>query len=277
LKYIAIKSRIVIWEFGENRNRNSATLNLVYNGFGVFMKKHGSQYILLIVFIIFGVVLAVQTKSTLNTKKLAAAKTYSADALKAQLVEEQAETDALKKAIDENVAAKNEIIKEYVLQQNDDQLAKDWEKVMLSADLVDVKGPGITIKLDDAPARQPDTPLSWQIIHDQDIRIILNDLKKAGVQAISINGERVAPMSEQVCAGPTILINGNRHPVPYIIEAIGDPDTLYNSIVNSSRIAEMTEFNIRVEITKSKELKLSKFSGADKLDKYISGLEVVEK
>ncbi len=241
------------------------------------MKKHGSQYILLIVFIIFGIVLAVQTKSTLNTKKLAAAKTYSAAALKEQLVKEQAETDALMKAIDENVAAQNKIVDEYVLQQNDDQLAKDWEKMRFSAGLVDVKGPGVTIKLDDAPARQPDTPLDWQIIHDQDIRVILNDLKKAGAEAISVNGERIAPMSEQVCAGPTVLINGNRHPVPFIIEAIGDPDTLYNSIINSSRIAEMTEFNIRVDIAKSNEIKLAKFSGADKLNKYISGLEVVEK
>lgn len=241
------------------------------------MKKYGSQYILLIVFIIFGIVLAVQAKSTLNTKKLAAAKTYSADALKEQLVREQAETDALKKAINDNIADQNTIIDEYVHEQNDDKLVRDWEKVRLSAGLVDVKGPGITIKLDDAPARQPDTPLSWFIIHDQDIKVILNDLKKAGAQAISINGERVVPMSEQVCAGPTILINGNRHTVPYIIEAIGDPDTLYDSISNSSRIAEMTEFNIRVEITKSQKLKLAKFSGADKLDKYISGLEVVQK
>lgn len=241
------------------------------------MKKHGSQYILLIVFIIFGIVLAVQTKSTLNTKKLAAAKTYSAEVLKKQLVEEQAETDALKKAIDENIATQNEIINEYVQGQNDNELARDWEKIRLSTGLVDVKGPGITIKLDDAPARQPDTPLSWLIIHDQDIKVILNDLKKAGAQAIAVNGERVVPMSEQVCAGPTILINGNRHAVPYVIEAIGNPDVLYDSISNSSRIAEMTEFNIRVEITKSKELKLVKFSGADKLDKYISGLEVVKK
>lgn len=241
------------------------------------MKKLGSQYILLIVFVIFGIVIAVQLKSTLYTKRQAASKAYSVDMLKEQLTREQAETDALKKAIDENLVMKNKFIDEYIKQQNDDLLAKDWEKVRLHTGLVDVKGPGITIKLDDAPARQPDTPLNWLVIHDQDIKIILNDLKKAGAQAISINGERVVPMSEQICAGPTILINGNRHSVPYIIEAIGDPDILYESISTSSRVAEMTEFDIRVEITKEKEIKLAKFSGADKLDRYISGLEVIEK
>ena len=69
-------------------------------------------------------------------------------------------------------------------------------------------------------------PPSWFIIHDYDIRTILNELKTAGAQAIAINGERVVPMSEQICVGPTIIINDNRYPVPYIIEAIGEPDGL---------------------------------------------------
>ena len=241
------------------------------------MKKTGSQYIFLIVFLIFGIVVAVQLKSTLNVKRLTASNTFSVDMLKEQLAKEQKETEELKAAIDENLIKKNEIIKAYVEMQNDVQLADDWERIKLSTGLVNVKGPGITIKLDDAPVRQPDTPVNWLIIHDQDIKEILNELKKAGAQAIAINGERIVPMSGQLCAGPTILINDNRYSVPYFIEVIGDPDVLYESISKSSKIAEMTLFEIRVEIKKSKELTLSKFSGAVKLDRYISGLGVVEK
>jgi uncharacterized protein YlxW (UPF0749 family) len=241
------------------------------------MKKTGSQYIFLIVFLIFGIVVAIQIKSTLYAKRLTASNTISVDMLKEDLAKAQSETDKLNAAIDENLAVRNNTIKSFIDQQNDDKLAVDWGKVKLSTGLVDVIGPGITIKLDDAPAREPDTPVNWLIIHDQDIKVILNELKKAGAQAISINGERIVPMSEQVCAGPTILINDNRHSVPYYIEAIGDPDLLYESISTCSRVAEMTEFNIRVEITKVKELKLSKFSGAGMLDRYISGLEEVKK
>ncbi len=240
------------------------------------MKKTENQYIFLIVFLIFGIVVAVQLKSTLYAKRLTVSNSLSVEKLREQLAQEQKETDALKIAIDENLVMKNDIIKDYIEKQNDVQLADDWIKIKLSAGLVDVKGPGITIMLDDAPARQPDTPVNWQIIHDQDIKIILNDLKKAGAQAISINGERVVPMSEQLCAGPTIMINDNRYPVPYIIEAIGVPDMLYEIISTSSRIAEMTAFNIRIEITKSKELTLAKYSGTDNLDEYITGLEVAK-
>lgn len=240
------------------------------------MKKNGSRIILFVVFLIFGIVIAVQFKNTMTVKKTAVSNKYSVETLKVQLAKVQEETEELKKAIDENIVMQNELIKEYVSLQNDDQLNKQWETIKLHTGIAGVKGPGIVIRLDDAPARQPDMPLSLLIIHDQDIKVILNDLKKAGAQAIAINGERVVPMSEQVCAGPTILINGNRHPVPYIIEAIGDPDEMYESISSSSRIANMTEFDIRVEITKSKEIVLPKFSSADKLDRHISGLEVEE-
>ncbi len=247
------------------------------SGNGERMKKNGSQYIFLIVFLIFGIVVALQVKSTLYAKKLNASSMLSADTLKEELVRTQKETDELKAAIDDNLVIMNETIKSFIDQQKDYQLAGDWEQVKLSSGLVDVKGPGITIKLDDAPARQPDTPDNWLIIHDQDIKVILNELKKAGAQAIAINGERIVPMSEQVCAGPTIMINDNRHSVPYVIEAIGDPNLLYESVSTCSRVAEMTEFNIRVEIEKVKEIKLAKFTGAGKLDRYISGLEEVKK
>jgi uncharacterized protein YlxW (UPF0749 family) len=241
------------------------------------MSKPGIRFILLFVFIIFGIIIAVQIKSSLYAKKVTASDKLSVDMLKAQIIEITAETEELKAAIDENVVIQNEMVREYISMQNDGRLADEWEMIKLNTGLVDVKGPGITIKLDDAPVRKPDTPLKWLIIHDYDVRTILNDLKKAGAQAIAVNGERLVPMSEQVCAGPTILINGNRYPVPYYIEAIGDPDVLYESISTSSKVAELTEFNIEVEIKKAKEITIPKFSGADNLDRYISGLEVYTK
>jgi uncharacterized protein YlxW (UPF0749 family) len=226
---------------------------------------------------IFGIIMSVQLKSVLSSRKATASDKLSADALKSQIAEVTKEVEMLKVAIDDNVVIQNNLVKEYISMQNDVLLADEWEIIKLHTGLVDVKGPGITITLDDAPVRRPDTPLKWLIIHDYDVRIILNDLKKAGAQAIAVNGERLVPMSEQVCAGPTILINGNRHPVPYYIEAIGDPDVLYECISMSSKIAELNEFNISVEINKSKEIRIAKFSGVGNLDRRITGMEVYAK
>jgi uncharacterized protein YlxW (UPF0749 family) len=236
-----------------------------------------SKYILMAIFIVFGVVLAVQFKSTLYAKNQTALNSLGAEKLVAQLAAEKKEVEKLNKAIDENVAKREEYIKEYMERNYDGSTQKERENAKFVAGLVDVKGPGIIIKLDDAAVRKENTPLNWLIIHDQDIKIILNDLKEAGAQAISINGERVVAMSEQICAGPTILINGNRYPVPYVINAIGDPGTLYESMSKSPRIAELVEYNIRVEMTKAKELMIPKFSGGINLERFISGLEVSNK
>ena len=241
------------------------------------MKKPASRYILFIVFILLGMVTAWQLKSTLNARKATASSALNANILREQIAELRLEIDELRTAIDENIALQNDIIKEYIALQNDDQLSREWEIIKLHTGLVGVEGAGITITLDDAPVREPGRPSSWFIIHDYDIRTILNELKTAGAQAIAINGERVVPMSEQICAGPTIIINDNRYPVPYIIEAIGEPDGLYEAMSTSNKVAELKEFNILVDIKKSDKIRISKFSGADKLDRYISGLEVVEK
>jgi len=114
------------------------------------------------------------------------------------------------------------------------------------------------------------------IIHDQDLRIILNELKKGGAQAISINGERIMPMSEQVCAGPTILINKNRYTAPYIIKAIGDPDNLYKVMINCNRLGLMIRDKIKVKIDKSDEITIELFKGINEIDKLISGMEVLD-
>ena len=241
------------------------------------MKKTERNIVLLLIFLILGIAIALQFKSTLNTKKLNASNTLNVDLLVGQLAAEQKTVDKLKLAIDENISIRDKFIKEYIERNMDFETAGEWDKIKLKAGFTAVKGPGITMKLDDAAARQEDTPLSWLIIHDQDIKIILNELKKNGAEAIAINGERVVPMSEQVCAGPTIMVNDNRYSVPYIIEAIGDPDLLYENLANCPRVAEMLRYKIRIDIQKSKELKINKFSGTDFVDRLISGLEEFKK
>lgn len=241
------------------------------------MKKTERSIILFVIFIILGAAIALQVRSTLIAKKQDASNILDADRLMTQLVTEQKAVDELKTAIDENLSLRDGYIKAYIERNMDYETADLWKEMKLKSCFTDVKGPGITIKLDDAAARQEDTPLNWLIIHDQDIKIILNELKKAGAEAIAINGERVVSMSEQVCAGPTIMINGNRYSVPYIIDVIGDPDILYENIINSARIAEMEEYKIRIEILESKELTIRKFSRIDDLDRLISGLEEIVK
>jgi uncharacterized protein YlxW (UPF0749 family) len=230
----------------------------------------------MVVFIILGIILGVQFRSTLAANRQKSSLTMRIEQLMVQINEQIELENRLKAEIEENAVQREGYLKNLVRQGNSHNLLDEWEYVKLKTGLSDVTGPGVVIKLDDAVARKGVDP-QMLIIHDQDIREILNELKKAGAQAISINGERIVAMSEQVCAGPTILINRNRYSVPYVINAIGDPDLLYDSLIRSERIALMIDDKIQIDIKKSKDVLVPKFSNMDKLDKLISGMEAVKK
>lgn len=236
------------------------------------MQKNDRRFIFLIVFMVLGIALTLQFRSTLYTNKQKVSTTINNEMLKARIEEQTNIENELKTRIDYNLKKKDRYLKAIIEKKNDDKLMARWEDIRLKAGLTDVEGPGVIIRLDDATARKTGNP-SLLIIHESDIKIILNDLKKAGAQAISINNERIIATSEQVCAGPTIMINKSRYAVPYIIKVIGDPDILAESMNHSERIDLMIKDNIRIEIKKADNVFIPKFNFPERL---ISGLEVVK-
>lgn len=98
-----------------------------------------------------------------------------------------------------------------------------------SGDLA-LEGPGISIKMYDNPTEDIVGDINDYIIHDVDVLNILNDLRVAGAEAISINGERVVTSSELKCGGPIIRINGVSVGTPFIIRAIGDRKLLMAAV-----------------------------------------------
>ena len=67
-----------------------------------------------------------------------------------------------------------------------------------------------------------------QLIHDFDIVEVINDLRNAGAEAISVNGERIIYDNYGLCAGSNIDLNGIKIVPPFYISAIGNEDVLYN-------------------------------------------------
>ena len=100
----------------------------------------------------------------------------------------------------------DEYMKSFVNNKNDIELKKKWESIKIKAGLTEVKGEGIVIILNDSTLKTNEN-IMLSIIHDSDLLVILNELKKAGSQAIAVNGERVIAKSVQICNGPTIRIN----------------------------------------------------------------------
>ena len=113
-------------------------------------------------------------------------------------------------------------------------LAKQLAQAQFLAGLTDVKGPGVLVTMDDSklpyPKDMPPGLTPQNIIHDNDIGQVVNELKAAGAEAISVNDQRLVAVSPIRCAGPTIFINNTPQTPPYVIKAIGDPKILITAL-----------------------------------------------
>lgn len=94
------------------------------------------------------------------------------------------------------------------------------------------------------------------IVHDQDVLRIVNDLKAAGAEVISVNNQIYRLGTEIKCSGPTITINGKTFGQPFIIRAIGNPDMLEAAIKSKDSYSYMISslFGIRILTTKEENL-----------------------
>jgi uncharacterized protein YlxW (UPF0749 family) len=104
-----------------------------------------------------------------------------------------------------------------------------------------VQGPGIDILLDDSTVRTllpSDDPDNY-IVHEYQIRDIVNVLWGAGAVAIAVNNERFVNSTSVYCVGSTILINDTRTSPPYHIVAIGDIAAMQRALDDSSNLRDL--------------------------------------
>jgi uncharacterized protein YlxW (UPF0749 family) len=128
--------------------------------------------------------------------------------------------------------------------------------------LTDVTGPGVIITLSDSKAEASSVmDSSLLVVHDLDVLSVINELKNAGAEAISINDQRIIPTTAIVCGGNIININGEKIGAPFVIKAIGLPETLANLARPEGYLSILKEYQIGVELKKSNNITINKYSG----------------
>lgn len=103
------------------------------------------------------------------------------------------------------------------------------ERLSLSTGTSPVRGPGVSITVDDA--RNADNARSTVL--DSDLQQLVNGLWEAGAEAIAINGERLTALSSIRGAGNAITVNDQSLSRPYVVQAIGDPRALPNRFADT--------------------------------------------
>lgn len=136
----------------------------------------------------------------------------------------------------QQLSTDNEKLKQELAKYGQDQSASDLANqqihdAKMNAGLIGVAGPGLRITLDDSKraAVGEEDPMLF-LIHEQYLRGIFNALWNGGAEAIAINGQRVTTNTEVYCSGSYIQVNGTRQMPPYVIEVIGDVNTLSGAL-----------------------------------------------
>lgn len=207
--------------------------------------RKGSWSIALVC-VLLGFMIAVQFKTT--SSRDTSVSLQRVEDLSARLAETEKERDQLKESLR---AA-----------QEEGGSVTD-ETVRMRAGLTALSGPGVIVRLDDSSvkAKKGEDP-NLYLIHDDDLLKVINELRAAGAEAISVNGQRLTGTSEIRCAGPTLSVNNVRSAPPFEVRAIGDRDSLEQSLKMRGGVAETLKvWGIELEIESSDDVYIPPYEG----------------
>ncbi len=213
------------------------------------MKQKKVYWSLILIGIIIGILLSLQYRITQDIEKTEAVR--QTEELANQLTALKKERDVL---YDNVTKMRSQLEMLYI---SEPQLLEEIRYASTLAGFNELTGKGVEVTLDDSITIMDlgDNP-NLYIVHDEDILKVVNELKAAGAEAISINGERLVASSEVFCSGPTIRVNRKLLAAPFVIEAIGDPEHMVNSLKIKGGILETLQF-YGLQVTAKKLSKVS--------------------
>lgn len=157
----------------------------------------------------------------------------------------------------------NAKVAEYKQKREENQEASELlEKELLQAEILagetDVKGDGIVVTLTNNDEEDA--------IDESTLIYLVNELRAAGAEAISINDQRIINMSDivRIDMGEGlyyIFVNKEKKIVsPYVIKAIGDPKYL-ESALTTKTVGFMDQHPNNASLERQNNIRIPKYSG----------------
>ena len=146
-------------------------------------------------------------------------------------------------------------------QASSELLDKELQQAELYLGKTDVEGAGIIINLSDGTAN----------IIAEDLINLMNELKTAEAEAISVNGQRVTNLTEFADVDSYIVVNGTRLSSPYTIQVIGNQKYLECGITAKGGFSDdMTSNGKNISITEDNNIKILKYDGDFDIEEEIT-------
>ncbi|MFR2534088.1 MAG: DUF881 domain-containing protein [Clostridia bacterium] len=231
------------------------------------MKKNQVAITLGLVCIVLTIAIVVQMNTIKGTSSTVA-QTLTEDGLRDEVLRAKEKYDNTFKEL-ENAEKQLAKIREKAT-QNDNTAEEKAEQIKKNNHLLgltNVEGEGIEITLKDDPNATRESisildDISNHLVHDSDLRMIVNELKNAGAEAISINGQRIVSTTGIMCIGNVIKVNDEKVGSPFVIKAIGFPEMLTTALDRPGGFLEQLNLDgIVTSIKKSTHVQVPKYTG----------------
>lgn len=149
-------------------------------------------------------------------------------------------------------------------------LDKELEQAKTLLGLTNVTGEGVIVTL-------TDTEEALYTYTADDLIQLINELKYAGAEAISINDNRVINLTDiAMISDNLIVMNGGNTRIssPYVIKAIGDQKYLTStlSMKNSGYIDQMQANGMKIEVEQKNNIEIKAYDGEINV-KYMKEVE----
>jgi uncharacterized protein YlxW (UPF0749 family) len=120
------------------------------------------------------------------------------------------------------------------------------EAMRPSAGFTRLRGPGISVTLNDSPRRVTnrmagDPYNDDLVVHQGDVQAVVNAMWAGGAEAMSIMDVRVISTSAVRCVGNTLLLHGQVFSPPFKITAIGEPTAMHQALESAEGVQQFRD------------------------------------
>jgi uncharacterized protein YlxW (UPF0749 family) len=155
-----------------------------------------------------------------------------------------------------------------VVANRDQRVAAELERadrLARSAGTTAVRGPSLTVTLDDAPPDAVSDNPNDLVIHQQDVQSVVNGLWAGGAEAMTLMGQRIISTSAVRCVGNTLLLHGRVYGPPFVITAVGDRAGMRRGLDDQPGVRLLMQyvdaFGLGYEVTGADQTRLPAYTG----------------
>ncbi len=215
------------------------------------------RYTIGLVALVLGLMLALQFRTTQNTEPTVP---YDrASELTAELRALEKETTGLEADAGDLERKLSRARMGYT--QAEEILRAEVKDAAVIAGVAPVEGPGVRVRISDPGERGAQSGIFT--VRDEDLLKLINELRAAGAEAMSINRQRIVSTSEVRLAGSVINVNTQKITPPYEILAIGGPAALRSSLeIRNGLVETLRDWGMEVTVEDKDHIVIPAYRGS---------------